>query len=496
MKNLILFLLIAFLSNVSKAQTQLGADIDGEAAGDWCGSSVSMSADGKTVAIGSPNNGGNEIKAGHVRVYKYVSGAWTQLGADIDGEAANDYSGFSVSLSADGSIVAIGAYSNDGKDIDGINGGHVRIFKYTAGVWTQLGSDIDGEAAFDQSGLSVSLSADGSIVAIGASFNNGNGQNAGHVRIYKFASGLWTQLGEDINGEELNVYSGRSVSLSADGSIVAIGTPYNNSKALNDGQVRIFKYDAGAWIQLGNDINGKAESDFLGSSVSLSADGSTVAASGIFDGISENVSIYKFISGVWTQLVTSFNVEDFGKGNTNSISLSGDGSIVAIGAPFFDVNKINYDAGRVKIFKYKSGNWDQLGIDIDGETAYDKSGFSVSLSADGKTLAIGGPGNADNGFEAGHVRVYSLENLTSIDPVPEIKILSIYPNPASKEIKITADASLLGNTYRILNRMGQEVLNGTLTEKSSRIDLSGLSAGYYLLSVGENNIQTHKLVIE
>jgi hypothetical protein len=44
--------------------------------------------------------------------------------------------------------------------------------------------------------------------------------------------------------------------------------------------------------------------------------------------------------------------------------------------------------------------------------------------------------------------------------------------------------------------MGQEVLNGTLTEQSSRIDLGSLSAGYYLLSVGENNIQTHKLVIE
>ena len=41
-----------------------------------------------------------------------MGGAWTQQGADIDGEVDNDLSGTSVSLSADGSTVAIGAYLN------------------------------------------------------------------------------------------------------------------------------------------------------------------------------------------------------------------------------------------------------------------------------------------------------------------------------------------------------------------------------------------------
>ncbi len=49
-----------------------------------------------------------------------------------------------------------------------------------------MGSDIDGEAAIDRSGYSVSLSSDGTIVAIGATKNNGNGSDAGHVRVYKF----------------------------------------------------------------------------------------------------------------------------------------------------------------------------------------------------------------------------------------------------------------------------------------------------------------------
>ncbi len=97
---------------------------------------------------------------------------WTQIGQDIDGEAASDSSGNSVSLSSDGQIVAIGAYNNSG---NGSASGHVRIFMNIDGTWVQIGEDIDGEAEYDRSGRSVSLSADGSIVAIGAAANAGNG---------------------------------------------------------------------------------------------------------------------------------------------------------------------------------------------------------------------------------------------------------------------------------------------------------------------------------
>jgi len=81
--------------------------------------------------------------------------------------------------------VAIGAPRNDG---NGTTAGHVRIYKNISGTWTQQGSDIDGEAADDESGISVSLSSDGSTVAIGAHRNNGNGTWAGHVRIYSLNS--------------------------------------------------------------------------------------------------------------------------------------------------------------------------------------------------------------------------------------------------------------------------------------------------------------------
>ena len=107
--------------------------------------------------------------------------AQIQIGVDIDGEAAGDESGYCLSLSSDGSRVAIGARYNNGA---GTGAGHVRIYEYSAGSWTQLGVDIDGEAASDESGFSVSLSSDGSIVAIGARKNAATGGYAGHVRVY------------------------------------------------------------------------------------------------------------------------------------------------------------------------------------------------------------------------------------------------------------------------------------------------------------------------
>ena len=71
-----------------------------------------------------------------------------QLGSDIDGEAAGDFNGFSVSIDSDGSHVAIGAHENDG---NGSNSGHVRVYSWDGSAWTQAGNDIDGEAPGDDS---------------------------------------------------------------------------------------------------------------------------------------------------------------------------------------------------------------------------------------------------------------------------------------------------------------------------------------------------------
>jgi hypothetical protein len=417
---------------------QLGADIDGEAASDFSGTSVRLSADGSRVAIGAWGNDATGSNAGHVRVYQYDASkttavtnqaasnfgpiGWNRLGADIDGEAANDYSGISVSLSADGSRVAIGAYLNDASGNLLSNAGHVRVYQYNSSGnnWVQLGADIDGEAAGDISGYSVSLSADGSRVAIGADSNDASGNllsDAGHVRVYEYNSlgNNWIQLGADIDGEAASDNSGWSVCLSANGSRVAIGATGNDATGSSTGHVRVYQYNSSGnnWIQLGADIDGEGSFDYSGTSVSLSADGSRVAIGAYSNDASGNllpnaghVRIYEYnsLGNNWIQLGADIDGEAASDFSGRSVSLSADGSRVAIGAYGNDASgNLLSVAGHVRIYEYNSlgNNWIQLGADIDGEAAYDYSGTSVRLSADGSIVAIGAPSNA-----GGHVRVY------------------------------------------------------------------------------------------
>ena len=385
--------------------TQIGSDIDGEAAYDYSGFSVSLSADGSVVAIGATQNDGNGSDSGHVRIYKNVNDNWTQVGSDIDGEAAEDSSGISVSLSQDGTIVAIGATGNDG---NGMRSGHVRIYKNVNDNWTKIGNDIDGEAEFDHFGTSVSLSTDGSVVAIGASGNDGNGTDSGHVRIYKNVNNSWLQIGEDIDGEHNGDGSGESVSLSADGSIVAIGAQLNSDNGTVSGHVRIYKNVNDNWTKIGNDIDGEAESDYSGRAISLSSDGETVAigatgndGNGMRSG---HVRIYKNVNDNWTKIGNDIDgkaaFDHFG----TSVSLSSDGSVVAIGAPNNAAN--GYGSGHVQIYKNVNDNWTKIGNDIDGEAINDGLGSSVSFSADGSFVAISAQYNDGNGSISGHVRIY------------------------------------------------------------------------------------------
>ncbi len=60
---------------------------------------------------------------------------WKQFGQDINGESIIDKSGFSLSLSSDGTVVAIGARENDGATFDITDDrGHVRVYKNIDGT--------------------------------------------------------------------------------------------------------------------------------------------------------------------------------------------------------------------------------------------------------------------------------------------------------------------------------------------------------------------------
>ena len=116
-------------------------------------------------------------------------------------------------------MLAVGAYGKDGTGCSMNSAGHVRVYKYFNKTWTKLGDDIDGESADDQSGYSMSLSSDGTVLAVGAPNNDGNGSLSGHVQVYKWLTNTWTKLGDDIIGEAAGDASGQSVSLSSDGTV-------------------------------------------------------------------------------------------------------------------------------------------------------------------------------------------------------------------------------------------------------------------------------------
>jgi hypothetical protein len=399
------------------AQTQVGSDIDGALSELTSNYSVSLSADGNRIAIGAQNHDGNGSRSGHTRVYSWLGETWVQRGFDINGEAAEDYSGVSVSLSSDGNHVAIGA---DGNDDNGDESGHVRVFHWSGTQWVQLGSDIDGEATGDHSGVSVSLSSDASRLAIGAPGNDANGTNSGHVRVYQWAGSAWNQLGEDIGGEAAWDNSGSSVSLSSDGNHVAIGAPLADGIELGAGQVRVYRWSGSGWIQLGIDIEGEKENNFSGQSVSLSSDGSRVAIGAPFnDGNgrwSGHTRAYQWSGTAWVQLGSDIDGETAEDRSGSSVSLSSDGTRLAIGAPWNDGN--GSLSGHVRVYQWSGMDWTRLGTDIDGEAAGDQFGFHVSLSSDGNRLAIGSGYTNQTGIDPGYVQAYDLSmfNVFNINP--------------------------------------------------------------------------------
>ena len=306
---------------------------------------------------------------GHVRVYAWNGTSWVQRSQDIDGEAANDhfggYDGTGLSISADGTIVAIGADANDGTTGNvNDNRGHVRVYAWNGTTWTQRGQDIDGEATGDQSGQTVSISADGTVVAIGAPYNDvvGTTSNRGHVRIYAWNGTSWIQRGADIDGTEAggNATYRRGLSISADGTIVAIGAANNAGGGTYRGNTRIYVWNGTSWIQRGSDINGEANYDYSGYSVSLTSDG-TIVAIGAY-GNSQNgsysghVRIYAWNGSSWVQRGQDIDGEAANDYSGMATCISADGTIVAIGAEYNDGTVAGSDRGHVRVYQIATTN--------------------------------------------------------------------------------------------------------------------------------------------
>ena len=340
-------------STITSTWVQVGATITppGGSNGNFGGGrgGVSLSADGMRLAIGARNDDGGGTSRGRARIYDYNGTAWVQVGADIDGDADNDDFSEVIRLSKDGTRVAIASHKHN------TNAGQVKVYKDMSGTWTQIGVDIDGENPSDNLGYSIDVNVDGTIVAIGEPNNAGGGLIKGRVRVYEDIAGTWTQRGVDINGEANGDNSGRSVGLSSDGTRVAIGADKNDGDFNRNGHVRVYDWNGAAWVQVGSDIDGKYPKNYQGTFTAISGDGMYIATSGTeaeIGGIEDVgiVRVYHYEGGDWVQVGADVTgkYEDDVLGF--SVSISEDGSIFAFGAPIEGVG-LGDDTGSAKVYE-------------------------------------------------------------------------------------------------------------------------------------------------
>ena len=230
-----------------------------------------------------------------------------------------------MSLSGDGSVLAYGG------NTDNSNIGATWIFTLSGGVWTQQVKLVGtGNAGICYQGASVSLSGDGNTVAVGAPVDNGN---KGAVWIFTNVNGTWTQIAKLIGSGNIgNSQQGTSVSISGDGSTVAIGGPADNGDI---GATWIFVNINGVWTEQAKLIGrGNIGNSNQGTSVSLCGNGNTLGVGGIGDnrvGMTGRGANWVFtrVNDVWTQqakLTSSVIAEG------RSVALSGNGNVLVSGS--------------------------------------------------------------------------------------------------------------------------------------------------------------------
>ena len=462
---------------------------------DQFGYSIALSADGSTLVVGaaledsaSPGIGGNQASdaapdSGAVYVFVRAGAAWRQQAyIKASNPRGNDQFGTSVALSADGSTLAVGAIG-ESSSATGIGGnqtdnaapgsGAVYVFVRTAVSWSQQAYvKASNTRLGDGFGTSVTVSADGSILAVGAigedSAATGVGGNqadgaapdAGAVYLFTRSGTTWSQ---QVYLKASNTGAGDAfgwrVALSADGSTLAAAAVVEDSaatgidgnqadnSALSAGAVYVFIHGAALWSQQAYiKASNTAQADNFGTSMALSADGSTLAvgalgedsgATGVggnqaSNSIPESGAAYVFVRAgtTWSQQAY-IKASNTGGGDELgwSVALTANGDTVAVGAVLEDsaatgisgdqASNAAVGSGAVYVFGRSGTVWQQQTyIKATNTEAGDQFGTSVALSGDGSSLAVGALGESsaatgvdgnqgdDTASEAGAVYVF------------------------------------------------------------------------------------------
>ncbi len=479
---------VRIYKEVNNVWDQIGDDIYGVTVNRFSSKKfVSINAAGDIVAIGASLSDGNGANSGNVRVYKNVDNVWEQIGEDINGAEMEDQSGGSISLNATGDVIVIGAISSSFKSVDS-GCGDVRVYRNVNDVWLQIGSDINNEIlGGNRLGGDLSINSEGNIMAIGEI--EGGPLRQGRVLVYKRNSDLWEQIGDEIVGEGSGDHFGEIVNVNSAGDIVAIGAPLSNGNGTDFGYVRIYKNIDNVWTQIGEDIDGNT----IGKSLSINAIGDIVAIGApLSDRISSSyVRVFRNIDNVWTQIGEDIDgeVEKRDRLGT-SVSINAIGDIVAIGGNVND----GISSGYVRVFRNIDDVWTQIGEDIEGEVGGDLLGESVSINASGTMVAVGAPlNNSNNVNNTGQVKVFSLEAVLSTTNQELLSKFSLAPNPAKTIINIQLGVGFEFQNVVLYNQLGQPVLES----KKTTINIANLAKGIYYVQINtDNGMATRKLIVE
>jgi hypothetical protein len=362
------------------------------------------------IVLGSDNDDGV------VRVYENINGVWHLVGNPLTSTNTYENFGYSVDISKDGNIIAVGCPQQRG---DSGEKGIVRLYKFQDDpglpnpmTWVQMGTDITGQVDADNFGDSVALSRDGYRVAIAAPRHD---SAKGTIQVYEYdptaQNPTWTQMGSDIDGTTIaggggygNViaFAGYDSVTAKYGTTLAIGEPSSTN-----GTVDIYVWNGNTWFQTGPTLTGEASGDKFGFSVAFNELATRlVIGAPINDGGGTDkgeVYVYENQSGVWTQMGSDIAGETNSSQFGCSVDIDGEGNYIIAGSQ--DNPGGGTSRGSARVFKWDGTAWAQYGGDIDGEDNNDDS-FAVSITDNGDIVALGSAYNDDGGANAGSVKMY------------------------------------------------------------------------------------------
>jgi hypothetical protein len=303
-----------------------------------------------------------------------------------------------IAISTDGTTAIIGGAA------DNTNVGAVWIFTQSGGVWTQQGAKLTGtgETGAGLFGSSVALSSDGNTALVGAPADN---SSVGAAFVFTRSAGVWTQqtvtpLTGAAGGESGSGDFGSAVALSANGNTALIGARRDfipGGGGTNPGTAYPFLRTGTTWAPQGTRLirsdNGASFLAF-GAAVALSADGNTALIGASADGNGPGAAYVFFRTGTtWAQQAKIIPSDTTASSHAGmSVSLSSDGNTALIGGP----GDTSSDAGAAWIFTRSGTTWTQFQSKLtpSDETGFGFFGSSVALSQDGTTAVIGASQNA------------------------------------------------------------------------------------------------------